>query len=118
MSGGLLRGWLAALVLALLALPFAGPVDHPALLVLALVLTGLIFAALGVITGIWADTFDQHAFIAGIVTQGRSATDHCGRARPARRWATARTANRRAGAAPPTSQSSWPTAGVRGCSTR
>src|SRR5207237_786129 len=28
---------------------------------------GLIFSALGVITGVWADTFDQHAFVASIV---------------------------------------------------
>ena len=34
---------------------------------LALLLTGLVFASLGVITGIWAETFDQHAFIANIV---------------------------------------------------
>lgn len=39
----------------------------PALTALALVLTGLIFAALGVITGMWADTFDQHAFIANVL---------------------------------------------------
>lgn len=64
MSGGLLRAWLAALVLWLLAWPFAGGVDNPAVTVAALLLTGLIFAALGVITGMWADTFDQHAFIA------------------------------------------------------
>lgn len=67
MSGGLLRGWLAALILALAAWPFAGGVAHPALNVLALILTGLIFGALGVITGMWADTFDQHAFIANVL---------------------------------------------------
>jgi ABC-2 type transport system permease protein len=66
MSGGLLRGLLAALSLWLVARPFAGGVSEPALTVLALVLTGLIFSALGVITGIWADTFDQHAFIANV----------------------------------------------------
>lgn len=64
MAGGLLRGWLAALVLWLCAWPFTGGVEDPAVTLLALVLTGLIFAALGVITDIWADTFDQHAFIA------------------------------------------------------
>ncbi len=67
MSGGLLRGWLAALALWLVARPFAGGVSHPALTVLALVLTGLVFGALGVITGMWADTFDQHAFIASVL---------------------------------------------------
>ena len=67
MAGGLLRGWLAALALWLLAWPFAGGVEHPALTIAALALTGLIFAALGVITGMWADTFDQHAFVANVV---------------------------------------------------
>lgn len=67
MSGGVLRGWLAAFMLWLVAWPFAGGVERPALMLAALVLTGLIFAALGVITGMWADTFDQHAFIANVV---------------------------------------------------
>jgi len=40
---------------------------HPATAAAALLLTSLVFASLGVITGIWADTFDQHAFIANIV---------------------------------------------------
>lgn len=67
MSGGLLRGWLSALVLALVAAPFAGGVDQLALTILALALTGLVFAALGVITGMWADSFDQHSFIASVL---------------------------------------------------
>jgi ABC-2 type transport system permease protein len=67
MTGGLLRGWLSALMLALSASPFAGAPSDPLLLVVALLLTGLVFAALGVITGMWADTFDQHAFIANLV---------------------------------------------------
>lgn len=67
MSGGLLRAWLAALLLWLIAWPFAGGVEHPALTVLALGLTGLIFGALGVIAGMWGDTFDQVAFIANIL---------------------------------------------------
>ena len=67
MSGGLLRGWLSAAILWLVAAPFAEPVERPALVATALVLTGVIFGALGVITGVWADTFDQHAFIASVV---------------------------------------------------
>ena len=67
MSGGLLRGWLAAAALAVIALPFIGPIPDPALTILALALTGLVFAPLGVITGIWAESFDQHAFIANLV---------------------------------------------------
>ncbi len=67
MAGGLLRAWLAAAVLAAVAVPFIGPVPDPLLTVLALILTGLVFAPLGVITGIWADTFDQHSFIANLI---------------------------------------------------
>lgn len=67
MAGGLLRAWLATLVLWLLAWPFAGAVENPAVTLAALVLCGLIFAVLGVITGMWADTFDQHSLIANVL---------------------------------------------------
>jgi ABC-2 type transport system permease protein len=67
MSGGLLRGFAAALATALVSLPFAHEGAQPATAVLALLLTDLAFSSLGVITGVWADTFDQHAFIANIV---------------------------------------------------
>jgi ABC-2 type transport system permease protein len=67
LSGGLVRGLLAALTVALLALPFAHESAQPALTALALLLAGLVFSSLGVITGIWAETFDQHAFVANIV---------------------------------------------------
>jgi ABC-2 type transport system permease protein len=67
MAGGLVRGLTAALAIALLAAPFAGGLERPALAVVALALTGLVFSALGVITGIWAETFDQHSFIASVV---------------------------------------------------
>jgi ABC-2 type transport system permease protein len=67
MTGGLVRGLGAGLAVALAAAPFAGGVNRPALAAAALVLTGLAFAALGVITGIWAETFDQHAFVANLV---------------------------------------------------
>lgn len=66
-AGGLARGWLAALIVQLLAAPFTGAPAHPVLLATALILTGLIFASLGLITGIWADTFDHHAFVANLV---------------------------------------------------
>lgn len=66
-SGGLLRGLAAALAVALLALPFAHEDAQPAITLAAVLITGLVFSSLGVITGIWADTFDQHAFIANIV---------------------------------------------------
>jgi ABC-2 type transport system permease protein len=34
---------------------------------LAMLMTGVVFATLGVLSGIWAESFDQHAFIANIV---------------------------------------------------
>jgi ABC-2 type transport system permease protein len=48
-------------------MPFAGRLERPGVAVAALLLTGLVFSLLGVITGIWAETFDQHSFVAGIV---------------------------------------------------
>lgn len=67
MSGGLVRGLAAAAVLALVASPFVGAPDRAGIAVATLVLTALLFAALGVITGIWAETFDQHSFVASIL---------------------------------------------------
>lgn len=67
MAGGLLRAWLAALLLWLVAWPFAGAIEDPAVTLTALLLCGLIFAVLGVITGMWADTFDQHSLIANVL---------------------------------------------------
>jgi ABC-2 type transport system permease protein len=67
LSGGLARGLLAATVIAAASIPFAREGAQPALAVLALLLTALVFSSLGVIAGIWAETFDQQAFIANIV---------------------------------------------------
>lgn len=67
MAGGLLRGWVAAAAVAVLAAPATGGLTDPVLLVGTLILTGVIFAALGVVTGMWAESFDQHSFIAGLV---------------------------------------------------
>jgi ABC-2 type transport system permease protein len=67
MSAGLVRGLGAATIIALIAAPFARESADPVVAVAALILTSLVFSALGVITGIWADSFDQHAFIANIV---------------------------------------------------
>jgi ABC-2 type transport system permease protein len=67
MAGGFVRGFTAALAVALLAIPFVGRLERPGVAVAALLLTGLVFSLLGVITGIWAETFDQHSFVAGIV---------------------------------------------------
>lgn len=67
MTGGIVRSAAASVAIGLAAAPWAGAPDDPALLVLALLLTALIFSVLGVITGVFADTFDQHAFVANIV---------------------------------------------------
>lgn len=67
MVGGLYRGWIAAALVGLAALPFVPGVAHWLVTLLVLVLTGIIFSALGAITGIWADSFDQQAFIAALV---------------------------------------------------
>lgn len=67
MVGGLVRGFAAALGVAALAVPFVGGLERPAIALVSLGLTGLVFAAVGVITGIWAETFDQHSFVASIV---------------------------------------------------
>lgn len=67
MAGGLVRGSLAALAVWALALPFASGFERPAIALVSLGLTGVVFSAIGVITGIWAETFDQHSFVATIV---------------------------------------------------
>ncbi|WP_217915746.1 ABC transporter permease [Miltoncostaea marina] len=68
MAGGLVRGWLAAAAVAAVALPFADAgVHRPAVAVLTLALTGVIFSALGVITGLSADSFDHLSFVANLV---------------------------------------------------
>jgi ABC-2 type transport system permease protein len=66
-AAGLVRGLSAALVIAALALPFTEHGADPLLAALILVCTALLFSTLGVITGMWAETFDQHAFIANVM---------------------------------------------------
>lgn len=67
MTGGLFRGFAAAFILALAAVPLAGGPAEPEIAIASLALTGLAFAALGVVTGIWAESFDHHAFVANVV---------------------------------------------------
>lgn len=66
-AGACVRGLAAALGVGAVALPFIGVVHDPAVVVVALVTAALIFSAIGVITGVWAETFDQHSFVASIV---------------------------------------------------
>ena len=66
-AGALVRSFAATAIVALAAAPFVNvSLDIPVLLA-ALFLTGLVFSALGVITGVWAETFDQHSFVASLV---------------------------------------------------
>lgn len=66
-AGALVRSFAATATVALAAAPFVDvSLDIPVLLA-ALFLTGLVFSALGVITGVWAETFDQHSFVASLV---------------------------------------------------
>jgi len=67
MAGGVVRAVLAAGALFLVAAPFTQGVSNPFLAVVALGLTGLLFSALGVVTGIWAETFDQFSFVANLI---------------------------------------------------
>lgn len=65
--GACVRGLAAALGVGVVALPFVGGAHDFVVTMLGLVITALIFAAIGVMTGVWAETFDQHSFVAAIV---------------------------------------------------
>ena len=67
MVGGLYRGWISAALVGAIALPFVDGVENWFLALAVLILTGIIFSALGVMTGIWADSFDQQAFVAALI---------------------------------------------------
>jgi ABC-type multidrug transport system ATPase subunit/ABC-type multidrug transport system permease subunit len=65
--GGLVRAFIVgALVFAVAAPFFHGQVNVPAAIA-ALTFTGVLFACLGVVTGIWAENFDQLSFVANLV---------------------------------------------------
>jgi ABC-2 type transport system permease protein len=66
--GGLYRALLIGGALAALAIPLTGaPVERPLVLALAVFLLVALFGALGVVVGIYAETFDHHTFINNIV---------------------------------------------------
>ncbi len=66
--GGVYRAVVIGAGLLALAAPLTGvPVDHPLLLALAVVLVVSLFGSLGVVVGIYAETFDHHTFINNIV---------------------------------------------------
>jgi ABC-2 type transport system permease protein len=66
--GGAFRALLIGLALLALAIPLTGvPVEHPPALAGAVLLLLALFAALGVVVGIYAQTFDHHTFVNNIV---------------------------------------------------
>lgn len=65
--GGFVRTLVTAAAITVAAAPFAGVPERPALAVAAAVLTAAAFSALGVVAGIWAETFDQQAGVATLV---------------------------------------------------
>jgi ABC-2 type transport system permease protein len=66
--GGAFRALLIGLALLALAVPLTGvPVEHPLPLAAAVLLLLALFAGLGVVVGIYAETFDHHTFVNNIV---------------------------------------------------
>jgi ABC-2 type transport system permease protein len=66
--GGVYRALLIGGALMALALPLTGtPVEHPFLLLLATLLLVTLFGSLGIVVGIYAETFDHHTFVNNIV---------------------------------------------------
>ncbi|HEX6586206.1 MAG TPA: ABC transporter permease [Solirubrobacterales bacterium] len=66
--GGAFRALIIGAGLAALALPITGaPIEHPAQLIVAVLLLVCGFGALGTIVGIYAETFDHTSFINNIV---------------------------------------------------
>jgi ABC-2 type transport system permease protein len=66
--GGVMRALAIGIGLGALAVPITGaPVREPLVLVPAIALGLLLFAALGTVVGIFAETFDHHMFVNNIV---------------------------------------------------
>jgi len=66
--GGAVRALMIAIGLLALALPVTGvPVHHPVVLLAAVALALVLFSSLGVIVGIYAETFDHHQFVNNIL---------------------------------------------------
>jgi ABC-2 type transport system permease protein len=66
--GGVLRALSIGALLLVLAMPVTGvPIREPLVLVVAVALILVLFASLGVIVGIYAETWDQAGFVTNIV---------------------------------------------------
>jgi ABC-2 type transport system permease protein len=66
--GGAFRAVLIGIALGALAIPLTGaPIERPLALVVAALLLVTLFGTLGVVVGIYAETFDHHTFVNNIV---------------------------------------------------
>jgi ABC-2 type transport system permease protein len=66
--GGAFRALIIGVALLALAVPLTGaPVERPLALAVAVVLLVALFGALGIVVGIYAETFDHHTFVNNIV---------------------------------------------------
>jgi ABC-2 type transport system permease protein len=66
--GGVVRALLIGIALLLLALPITGiPIEQPLVLIVAVALALTLFASLGVIVGIYAESWDHTGFVNNIV---------------------------------------------------
>jgi len=66
--GGVVRALAIGAALLALSIPVTGvPVREPLVLILAVVLAMALFGALGVIVGIYAESFDHHTFVNNIL---------------------------------------------------
>jgi ABC-2 type transport system permease protein len=66
--GGVVRALMIGAGLAAVAIPATGaPIREPVFLVVAILVGMVLFAALGTIVGIFAETFDHHTFVNNIV---------------------------------------------------
>ena len=68
MVGGIFRAFAIGVALVAIALPLTGvPIEHPIHLIVAALLLVVLFGALGVVVGIYAQSFDHHSFINNIL---------------------------------------------------
>ena len=68
--GGVLRALLIGGALTAIGAPLLGvPIEEPLLLVAASLAAIMLFASLGVIVGIYAQTWDHHSFVSNLVIQ-------------------------------------------------
>jgi ABC-2 type transport system permease protein len=66
--GGAVRASLIGIFLGALAVPLTGaPIHQPLVLAVAMLLALILFSSLGVIVGIYAESFDHHTFVNNIV---------------------------------------------------